>query len=135
MSHTPSAPEAGDASAPGQVSVLCRPTADGFACEVVVGRDPGATRHSVTVSQEELARLAPGHYDPERLVTASFSFLLAREPREAILPVSDSRSSSGTFRDTRSTCAHAWLRHGTRAFASRSRVVGAIVAADGSAVP
>jgi hypothetical protein len=66
--------------------VLCRPTADGFACEVVIGRDARATRHSVSVSQVELARLAPGHYDPERLVTASFAFLLAREPREAILP-------------------------------------------------
>jgi hypothetical protein len=67
------------------VEVLCRPTPDGFVCEVVVGRDPGATRHSVTVRRADLDRLAPGHYDPERLVSASFAFLLAREPREAIL--------------------------------------------------
>lgn len=67
------------------VAVLCRPTPTGFLCDVVVGSDPGATRHAVTVSRADLARLAPGHYDPERLVAASFAFLLAREPREAIL--------------------------------------------------
>lgn len=67
------------------LDVLCRPTPDGFVCEVAVGRDPGATRHSVTVRRADLERLAPGHYDPERLVSASFDFLLAREPREAIL--------------------------------------------------
>lgn len=67
------------------VDVSCRLTPDGFACEVVVGPDPGATRHVVTVSQAELAELAPGHYDPEELVRASFDFLLEREPREAIL--------------------------------------------------
>ncbi len=67
------------------IGVLCRPTPGGFACEVVVGTDAAATRHSVTVGHEELASLAPGHYDPERLVAASFEYLLAREPRESIL--------------------------------------------------
>jgi hypothetical protein len=65
--------------------MLCRPTPTGFLCDVVVGNDPAATRHVVTISRADLARLAPGHYDPERLVSASFAFLLAREPREAIL--------------------------------------------------
>jgi hypothetical protein len=67
------------------VSVLCRPTPEGFACDVVVGRDAAATRHSVSVRREDLASLAPGQYDPERLVRASFAYLLAREPRESIL--------------------------------------------------
>ena len=67
------------------VSVVCRLTPDGFVCDVRVGTDAGATRHEVAVSQEDLARLAPGHYDPEELVAASFAFLLAREPRESIL--------------------------------------------------
>jgi hypothetical protein len=66
--------------------ILCRPTPAGFVCEVVVGRDAAATHHSVSISREDLARLAPGQYDPERLVAASFDYLLAREPREAILP-------------------------------------------------
>jgi hypothetical protein len=67
------------------VSLVCRLTPDGFACDVRVGTDPGATRHEVLVGQDDLARLAPGHYDPEELVTASFAYLLEREPREAIL--------------------------------------------------
>ena len=68
------------------VNVACRPTPEGFACDVVVGTDAGATKHTVTVSQADLARFAPGHYDPEKLVIASFAFLLVREPRESILP-------------------------------------------------
>lgn len=67
------------------VSVVCRLTPDGFACDVRVGTDPDATRHEVSVRQHDLARLAPGHYDPEELVAASFAFLLEREPRESIL--------------------------------------------------
>jgi hypothetical protein len=67
------------------VSVVCRLTPDGFSCDVRVGIDPEATRHEVSVSQADLARLAPGHYDPEELVSASFAFLLQREPRESIL--------------------------------------------------
>ncbi len=68
------------------VNVICRLTPDGFACDIVVGTDPAATRHTVMISQADLERFAPGHYDPEKLVTASFAFLLAREPRESILP-------------------------------------------------
>jgi hypothetical protein len=68
-----------------EVDILCKLTPGGFNCDVVVGTDAGATRHSVTVSQADLARLAPGHYDPDDLVRGSFAFLLAREPRESIL--------------------------------------------------
>lgn len=67
------------------VTVVCRLTPHGFNCDVTVGSDPAVTRHDVSVSQADLARLAPGHYDPEELVRASFEFLLAREPRESIL--------------------------------------------------
>lgn len=67
------------------LNVVCRLTPEGFACDVLVGTDPAATRHTVTVSQADLDRLAPGHYDPEALVRASFEFLLEREPRESIL--------------------------------------------------
>ena len=55
---------------------------------VVVGDDPRATAHEVTVADAVLARLGPGAVDrdaAERLVRASFVFLLEREPREAIL--------------------------------------------------
>ena len=67
------------------VTVVCRLIPDGFLCEVAVGTDAAATHHAVTVGRADLARLAPGHYDPQRLVSASFAYLLAREPREAIL--------------------------------------------------
>lgn len=67
------------------VNVVCRGTAEGFACDVAVGTDPAATRHEVSVGHDDLARLAPGHYDPHDLVRASFDFLLEREPRESIL--------------------------------------------------
>ena len=71
------------------VAIRCRLTPEGFSCEVRVGTDPAATQHTVTIGQDDLARLAPGHYDPERLVAASFEFLLAREPRESILRTFD----------------------------------------------
>lgn len=67
------------------VNVVCRGTSEGFACDVAVGTDPAATHHNVLVSHDDLARLAPGHYDPHELVAASFAFLLEREPRESIL--------------------------------------------------
>jgi hypothetical protein len=67
------------------VNIACRLTPEGFTCDVIVGTDPAATRHAVSVSQADLERFAPGHYDPEKLVAASFAYLLAREPRESIL--------------------------------------------------
>ena len=67
------------------VNVVCRLTPGGFEFEVLVWKDPSATRHTVAVSQADLERLAPGNYDPESLVRASFDFLLEREPRESIL--------------------------------------------------
>ena len=71
------------------VNVVCRGTQEGFVCDVAVGTDPAATRHSVNVSHDDLARLAPGHYDPHELVETSFGFLLEREPRESILRTFD----------------------------------------------
>jgi hypothetical protein len=71
------------------ISILCRPTPNGFACQVIVGTDTAATRHDVSVRREDLVDLAPGHYDPERLMRASFEYLLAREPRESILRAFD----------------------------------------------
>jgi len=68
----------------GVSEVSCRPTADGWSCEVVVGTDPARTQHTVIVSHDALDGLAPGGA-PERLVRASFGFLLEREPRSSIL--------------------------------------------------
>ena len=68
----------------GVSEVACRPTADGWSCEAVVGSDPARTQHTVFVPHDALERLAPG-IAPERLVRASFDFLLEREPRSSIL--------------------------------------------------
>lgn len=66
------------------IDVGCHRSGGGWRCRVTVGDDPAATTHEVNVTDEDLSRLAPGA-EVERLVEASFRFLLEREPREAIL--------------------------------------------------
>jgi hypothetical protein len=51
---------------------------------VTVDEDGSVTRHDVTMTPEHVERYAPGA-TPERLLEASFAFLLAREPKESIL--------------------------------------------------
>ena len=61
-------------------------TAAGPSAYRVTVQDGGSrTEHEVTVTPEDVARYAPG-VGPERLLTASFEFLLEREPKESILP-------------------------------------------------
>lgn len=66
------------------VQVSCEPQGGGWRCRVTVGDDAAATEHDVAVGEQDVERYAPGT-DPERLVDASFEFLLEREPRESIL--------------------------------------------------
>jgi hypothetical protein len=48
--------------------------------------DAGETsRHTVTVTPPDVARYAPAGTTPERLLEASFVFLLEREPASSIL--------------------------------------------------
>ena len=51
---------------------------------VTVEEGGGRSVHDVTVTADHVRRYAPGAA-PERLVEASFEFLLEREPKEAIL--------------------------------------------------
>lgn len=51
---------------------------------VTVEDGDGRTVHEVTVHPADAARYAPGA-TPERLLEASFEFLLEREPKDAIL--------------------------------------------------
>lgn len=51
---------------------------------VTVEDDAGRTVHDVTVTPEDVARYAPG-VTADRLLHASFEFLLEREPKDAIL--------------------------------------------------
>ena len=51
---------------------------------VTVQDGKNRTRHEVTVTPADIARYAPGA-TPERLLEASFEFLLEREPASSIL--------------------------------------------------
>lgn len=53
--------------------------------EVSVSEGGSSTSHRVTLSSEDFDRLANGSESPEELITRSFEFLLAREPKESIL--------------------------------------------------
>jgi hypothetical protein len=68
-----------------RVSVACQPGGSGWQCRVIVGDDPGATTHEVTVTADDLDRLGASGASPEAIVATSFAFLLEREPRESIL--------------------------------------------------
>jgi hypothetical protein len=52
---------------------------------VTVEEGGSRTSHDVTATPEHLTRYAPGS-TPEKLVKASFEFLLERERKESILP-------------------------------------------------
>lgn len=56
----------------------------GSVYRVVVLQGTQRTSHDVTVTPEDVARYAPGAM-PERLLEASFQFLLEREPASSIL--------------------------------------------------
>jgi hypothetical protein len=45
--------------------------------------------HRVTLSQADYRRLTGGQIEPQELIRLSFEFLLAREPKESILPEFD----------------------------------------------
>jgi len=53
---------------------------------VVLTDDVSATRHEVSVGPEDKRRLAGVRLAGADLVRRSFEFLLAREPKESILP-------------------------------------------------
>ena len=51
---------------------------------VIVTDERGSSSHLVTVMPSDVEHYAPGA-TPEELLQAAFAFLLAREPKEAIL--------------------------------------------------
>jgi hypothetical protein len=54
--------------------------------EVIVRDGKGETRHRVTMARDTYERLADARSSPEQCIEAAFEFLLAREPKESILP-------------------------------------------------
>ena len=75
----------GNAGAEQSISVSCEPMGQAWTCRVVIGDDPGATTHEVTLSPAS-ARDLRGALSPQALVEESIRFLLEREPRESVLP-------------------------------------------------
>jgi hypothetical protein len=53
---------------------------------VQVDEGGSSSEHRVTASQEDLERLASGYASAAEFIRACFEFLLAREPKEQILP-------------------------------------------------
>jgi hypothetical protein len=71
-----------------ELDVACRTaaTSGDWTCVVMIDVDGGSTtRHEVTVTAADLARLDPAARDPQVLVDRSFRFLLEREPSTSIL--------------------------------------------------
>jgi hypothetical protein len=64
---------------------------------VTVSDDSGRTEHDVTVSLSDLERLGGNFRSLDEFVRASFEFLLAREPKESILPSFDVAEISRYF--------------------------------------
>jgi hypothetical protein len=68
------------------IDVTCVTAANGWLCQVTVADGGSETRHSVTYTRADFQRLTTGGGTPEGLVRRSFEFMLAREPKESILP-------------------------------------------------
>ena len=79
----PSLPDPG-APEPERATISCEPQEGGWRCLVTLGAAHGAGEHIVTLDRLTLDDLAPGA-TPEALVSASFAFLLEREPPDSIL--------------------------------------------------
>ena len=67
-----------------EISVESSETADGWRFDVRVADGGSESRHEVTLSRGDRARIAHGA-NPDQLVRESFAFLLEREPKESIL--------------------------------------------------
>ena len=65
-------------------SMISVESSGGAVYRVKVAQGPRTTTHEVTVTAADVARYAPGS-TPERLLEASFEFLLEREPASSIL--------------------------------------------------
>ena len=72
------------------VDVACASAGDGWACTVRIREDGATTEHEVTVRAAEAAAHGVRNVDDaERLVHATFDFLLERESKTSILRTFD----------------------------------------------
>jgi hypothetical protein len=66
---------------------------------VQVDEGGSSSEHQVTASREDLERLSSAYASAEEFIRACFEFLLAREPKEQILPRFDVSVISRYFPD------------------------------------
>ncbi|MCF7802939.1 MAG: hypothetical protein K9N46_07655 [Candidatus Marinimicrobia bacterium] len=67
------------------ISVDISESDTGWTANVTVSESDSSSSHTVKVDKSYCRKLTSGDYTPEQLVETSFEFLLAREPKEAIL--------------------------------------------------
>ena len=65
--------------------IECREIEAGWRCHVTVSEGGTQTQHDVSISEEDLTRHGVDNMSVVSLVRGAFSFLLEREPKEAIL--------------------------------------------------
>jgi len=68
-----------------ETDVRCERIDNGWLCAVTVADERSTSSHTVAVSDADLGRFGSGAEEPTDLVRRSFAFLLAHEPKEAIL--------------------------------------------------
>ena len=81
-----------------QIGVIPLFDDDPLRFEVTIRDATGVSRHHISLSRDDLARLGGG-VDGDILVVAAFRFLLDREPRETILSHFDIKTISVYFPD------------------------------------
>jgi hypothetical protein len=84
------------------IDIDCTPEETGWRCLVVVSNGE-RTAHLVDVSEADLERMDPEASEPDRLVRASFEFLLEREPNTAILREFELPEIAGYFPEYEAT--------------------------------
>lgn len=68
-----------------EITVTTTAHGDGWWAEVTIADRRDTATYRVGVDRNTYDRLTGGRYSPEKLVRASFEFLLQREPKESIL--------------------------------------------------
>ncbi len=69
-----------------RIEVECSPVDSGWVATVNVSDHGSSREYEVVISQAELSLYDTNAVEPSELVRRSFEFLLAREPKESILP-------------------------------------------------
>jgi hypothetical protein len=73
-------------SSDADLGIECAAKDGGWVCHVTVTQRGSRTEHDVSISEAEMVRYGVPNASVVTLVSEAFEFLLAREPKESILP-------------------------------------------------